>query len=125
MPLPGDSIFILGKNSRKEQRAIIPSTQYITLRGPNLSDKTPPKARTRPEGNENIAKDYLAEYKMLQMKTAHELGGGKEESQFKARRSTWNNLTESEREQMRANPRLEFTADDGTFDTFKFLGYTS
>ena len=40
-------------------------------------------------------------------------------------RSTWNNLTESEREQMRTNPPLEFTADDGTFDTFKFLGYTS
>jgi|21_taG_2_1085346.scaffolds.fasta_scaffold00923_1 hypothetical protein len=73
----------------------------------------------------DTAREYLAEYKMLQMQTAHDLGSGKVESQFKARRSTWNNLTESEREQMRTNPPPEFKADDGTFDTFKFLGYTS
>lgn len=78
----------------------------------------------KPE-NKDIAREYLAEYKTLQMQNAHDLGSGKEESQFQARRKTWNSLSEAEREQMRNNPPPEFTDANGEFDTFKFLGYTS
>ena len=78
----------------------------------------------KPE-NKDIAREYLAEYKTLQMQNAHNLGSGKEESQFQARRKTWNSLSEAEREQMRKNPPPEFRDANGEFDTFKFLGYTS
>ena len=49
-----DDFYSAGVTFSKLDTAIIPKTQYITARPPNLSDKTPPKARIRPEGSENI-----------------------------------------------------------------------
>jgi hypothetical protein len=78
------------------------------------------------EGNEDIAREYLAEYKTLQLQNAHNLGAGKEESEFQARQKFINNMSQTERENFTKNPPPEFQKDDGSgeFDYYKFLGWT-
>ena len=65
------------------------------------------------DGNEDIAKDYLAKYKVAQMKTAHELGSGNGERD--AMRTWWNGLTEAQTDEYLKTHSLE--------DVIKTLGF--
>ena len=72
----------------------------------------------------DTAREYLAEYKTLQLENAHMLGSGDTKSEFVARRKTVNSMTEAELTDFKKNPPPEFRRADGSLDLYKFLGFT-
>ncbi len=49
-PSPGDVMSMRGTTSSAKQATHEPSTQYMVVRAPSLSDIQPPSARIRPDG---------------------------------------------------------------------------
>ncbi len=73
------------------------------------------------KGNEDIAREYLAEYKMLQMQAAHDGSSGKAENA--SRRKFVESMTPDELADFKKNPPAQFRRADGTLDMYKFLGF--